>query len=78
MRDSFIIGFIEGVVKTSIIIVSVYLALLIYFDHHDVKAPASPTVVEVRELRCQEDEDIVTTLAANGLPVAYCQQVEER
>ena len=32
----------------------------------------------VRELRCEEDEDIVVTLAGNGLPLAFCEQVIER
>ena len=31
-----------------------------------------------RGLRCEEDEDIVVTLGANGLPFAYCFQVIER
>ena len=32
----------------------------------------------VRELHCEEDEGIVTTLGESGLPYAFCEQVLER
>ena len=32
----------------------------------------------VRELHCQEDEDVVITLGENGLPYALCMQAIER
>ena len=56
----------------------VVLAAIIITDHDSPTGEIGTALAIERELHCEEDEDIVISLAPNGLPVAYCRQVIER
>lgn len=65
----------------TLIAIGLALVMLVIFINQDFGGEYESDISAAsitRELRCQEDEDIVVSLGDNGLPYGFCQQVIER